>query len=289
MSWKEQLPAGVSNVQRTAEGFMGAVSIPPDGVGFVGRRCVDCKSMFRMLATSWPALPDDATVTCPYCGWQAHPDVFRTKAQEDRAMAAAETVAMQQAENQLDDIMRNFGRTSRSRPSSGFSMEFSYKPGLRRRVRPLPEIVEERARRTITCSNCGTHYAVYGASAFCPVCGPRAAIDTVLEGIAAARLMLALEDQLGVEQRAEARDLGVFDGAAADTVKNIVTQFEVFARDQFNARAANPADAVKNRGNVFQRLNETGQLFRDHCRIDRRSPAKMSGRGCERTSPAATS
>ena len=52
------------------------------------------------------------------------------------------------------------------------------------------------------------------------------------------------------------------------TVKNIVGLFEVFARSQFEARAANPAAAVKSKGNVFQRLDDTNQLFSDHCSID---------------------
>jgi sarcosine oxidase delta subunit len=268
MSWDPRLPDGVSNVTKTAEGFMAAVSIPPDENGYVGRRCTACQSMFRMLSDELAGVPEAASLTCPYCGRQAHSDEFRTEAQENRAIAAAEAIAMQQVEDQLDDMMRNFGSKSRSRSTSGFRVEFNYKPASRQPARPLPEIVEERARRTLTCSNCGTHYAVYGASAFCPVCGPRAATDTVLEGIARARYMLALEDQLPPEERDAARDMGVFDGAAADTVKNIVTQFEVFTRDQFNARAPNPAASVKGKGNVFQRLDDTAQLFTDHCGID---------------------
>jgi len=105
------------------------------------------------------------------------------------------------------------------------------------------------------------------------VCGPRAAVDTVLEQIAAGRVALAVEDQLAPAEAEAARDAGVFEGMAANTLKNIVTLFEVFARDQFNTHASNPAAAVKGKGNIFQRLDDTAQLFNDHCAIDLRAAA----------------
>ncbi|MGO9976200.1 MAG: hypothetical protein ACLP01_26035 [Solirubrobacteraceae bacterium] len=62
-----------------------------------------------------------------------------------------------------------------------------------------------------------------------------------------------------------ARAAGVFDRLAADTLKSVVTTFEVFARDQFTSRAANPL-ALKR--NVFQRLDNTAKLIAQHCGVD---------------------
>lgn len=39
MSWEHHLPDGVSDVQKTPDGFTGGVSIPPDEDGYIGRRC----------------------------------------------------------------------------------------------------------------------------------------------------------------------------------------------------------------------------------------------------------
>ena len=266
MSWESQVPDGVSDVQENDDGFTGAVSIPPDEDGYIGRHCGGCEGKFRMLVTEYNALPEDAELTCPYCGNRAHRSEFVTPAQRERAYAGAEAVGEQYIHEMLDDI---FGRNQPpANPSSMFSVEFKYTPGPRPVPRPLPEVIEDRARRIIVCPGCGTHYAVYSSSAFCPVCGPRAAADTVLEQIAAGRAALAVEDQLAPAEAEAARDAGVFEGMAANTLKNIVTLFEVFARDQFNARASNPAAAVKNKGNVFQRLDDTAQVFNDHCAID---------------------
>ena len=154
----------------------------------------------------------------------------------------------------------------RSNPSDALRIE--YLPGARPPIRTLRGIGEEKVIRTIACPGCDTHYAVYGASAFCPVCGPRPATDTVLERIEAGRRALALEDHLPADERDAARAAGVFDRFAADTVKNIVGPFEVFVRQQFNRRAANPAAAVKGKRGIFQRLDATTQLFTDYCSID---------------------
>jgi rubrerythrin len=269
VSWESHIPDGVSNVEKTPDGFTGTVSIHPDEDGYIGRRCDGCDGKFRMLVQEYNALPDDAELICPYCGNRAHHSEFMTVAQRERAYAAAEVIGSQYIQDMLDDIMgRTFGSRQSARSSSPFSVEFSYTPRPRPAPRPLPEVVEDRARRIIVCPGCGTHYAVYSTSAFCPVCGPRAAADTVLEQIAAGRAALAVEDHLPPAEADAARDAGVFEAMAANTLKSIVTLFEVFARDQFNARASNAAAAVKGKGNVFQRLDDTAQLFNDHCAID---------------------
>jgi hypothetical protein len=266
MSWKDRLPQGVNDLQETDDGFEAHVTIPSDEDGYIGRCCPGCQGKFRMLAEEYLKLPDRTRLTCPYCGHEDEQSEYGTEAQLGRGRAAAEAAAEQWFHEQVDQMMEGIFGRHRSNPSDSFSIE--YRPGARPPIRTLPEIVEDKVIRTIACPGCGTHYAVYGASAFCPVCGPRAATDTVLEGIEAGRRALALEDHLPAEERDAARAAGVFDRLAADTVKNIVGLFEVFAHDQFDRRAANPAAAVRGKGNVFQRLDDTAKLFSDHCSID---------------------
>ncbi len=266
MSWKSHLPDGINDLTRTHEGFQAGVEIPADEDGYIGRRCAACQGMFRMLPTEFNALPPEARLTCPYCGFDGDRNAFITEAQRERLRAAAAAVGEQYLHDEVDKMLkRALGGRSRSRSSGGFGVSIEVEPGRRPRPRSLPAIVEEKVLRTITCPTCANHYAIYGTTAFCPVCGPRAAADTVLDSIAAGRRALALEDHLPANERDAARAVGVFDRLAADTLKNVVTIFEVFAREQFNTRATSPP-ALK--GNVFQRLDDTAQLFLAHCGID---------------------
>lgn len=100
------------------------------------------------------------------------------------------------------------------------------------------------------------------------MCGPRAAAEKVLESVAAAREALAVEDRLGEEERESLRAAGVFERFAVDAIESVVSLFEVFAREQFHQRAVRADDAVRGRGNVFQRLDDTADLFREHVGVD---------------------
>jgi len=146
-----------------------------------------------------------------------------------------------------------------------FSIEMSVDSGSPPPIRVLPQYVEEKVRRTITCSNCSTIYAVYGASAFCPVCGPRATLAMVIEAFEAVRTALSLEDHLPEDAREQARAIGVFGNVAADTIKRVVTLFEVFARNQFVECVEAHVDALRKAGrSIFQRLDDADDLFSEH-------------------------
>jgi uncharacterized Zn finger protein (UPF0148 family) len=264
VSWQHRLPHGISGFRKTTQGFEASVSIPADEEGLFGRQCPDCERFFKMRVDQWEALPDDAVVTCPYCGQQPE-DVndFLTRQQNQRVQSAAEALAEQYVHQAIQDAFSGLG-TRRLRPGgSGIEIRVSHDPPPP--VRSLTTYVEEQVRRTITCDRCETVYAVYGATAFCPVCGPRAAADTVLEAVDRGRRSLGLEDALPDDLREQARADGVFDKTAADAVKEVVTLFEVFARDQFTARVPGHEEIVKQRGRgVFQRIDDVEALFAEH-------------------------
>lgn len=267
MSWQERLPDGLSNIETTDEGFQASLSLPVDEDGFLGRECPACEQPFKMNADQWQALPDEPQVVCPYCGEQPE-DVndFMTPDQRERVDAAINALAEQYVHGAFSDMLRqSFGSRPRRTGGGMFSIEMSVDTGSPPPIRVLPEYVEEKVRRTITCSNCSTIYAVYGASAFCPVCGPRATLATVIEAIEAARTALSLEDLLPEDAREQARAIGVFGNVAADTIKRVVTLFEVFARNQFEERVEAHVDALRKAGRgVFQRLDDADDLFGEH-------------------------
>jgi hypothetical protein len=265
MSWDDRLPEGVGDVDWGDGSFTTSIDIPVDNDGFFGRECPSCERFFKMRVDQWEAIPDDAPITCPYCG-EAPEDVsaFLTSDQSARVQAAAEAIAEQWAHKQLADMFRGLEKR-RLRPGEA-GLEITLNTGSPPPVRSLHDYVEEQVRRTITCDGCGSVYAVYGASAFCPVCGPRPALANVLDAIARQRDALALEDRLPADLRVEAQDKGLFDKATEDAIKEAVTLVEVYARDQFTTRVPGHESVIRRAGGrgVFQRLAGLDDLFAAH-------------------------
>lgn len=272
MSWQDlPKPDGVGDITDSEDGFEVPISIPSDEDGYFGRECPSCEAPFKMRDDEYKALPEEIELTCPYCGHQEEHSAFMSGAQHARAMAAAEGLLEQWMHGQLNDILGStFGRPS-SRPrrrDSFISIETSYAPGTPPPVRELPEVLEEQTRRVVECSSCGNHHAVYSATSFCPVCGPRPTGEKVLEAIIAAREALAVEDRLGEDERETLRAAGVFERFAVDAIESTVSLFEIFAREQFSRRVPDAQQHTKGKGNVFQRLDDTSALFAEHADVD---------------------
>ncbi len=266
MSWQERLPDGLSNIETTDEGFQASLSLSVDEDGFFGRECPACEQPFKINADQWQTVPDEAQVVWPYCGEQPE-DVndFMAPDQRERVDAAINALAEQYVHGAFSDMLRHSFGSTRRMGGGMFSIEMSVDSGSPPPIRVLPQYVEEKVRRTITCSNCSTIYAVYGASAFCPVCGPRATLAMVIEAIEAVRTALSLEDHLPEDAREQARAIGVFGNVAADTIKRVVTLFEVFARNQFVECVEAHVDALRKAGrSIFQRLDDADDLFSEH-------------------------
>lgn len=271
MSWDDlPRPDGVGDINESDDGIEVSISVPSDEDGFFGRKCPSCDAPFKMRSDEYKALPDEIELTCPYCGHREEHSAFMSAAQRERVMAAAEGLFEQWAHGQLNNILGStFGRRSpRPRRDSSISIEWSYTPGTPPAVRELPDVLEAQTRRVVECSTCGNHHAVYSASSFCPVCGPRPAGEKVLEAITAAREALAVEDRLGEDERETLRAAGVFERFAVDAIESTVSLFEIFAREQFAQRVSDAHQRTKGKGNVFQRLNDTAALFADHADVD---------------------
>lgn len=270
MSWEDRKPEGVGDIEHTDDGFTTSVSIPLDEDGYLGRECPECDSPFRIRGDDYKALPDETRLTCPYCGHCDDHSEFMTAAQLERVRAAALGIGTQYIHDMLSEVFgQAFGGPSGPARSGSFiSIETSYKPGSPPPIGELPDIVEEKVRRVVACSTCGTRYAVFSVSAFCPICGPRPAGEKVLEAIAAAREALAIEDRLGEEERETMRATGVFERIAVDAIESTVSLFEIFAREQFGERVADADDLTRRKGNVFQRLDDTAALFDEHAGVD---------------------
>lgn len=278
MSWQHlPKPDGVGEITESDDGFEVSISIPSDD-GFFGRECPSCEAPFKMRSDEYKALPDEIELTCPYCGHREEHSAYMSAAQHARVMAAAEGLVEQWMHGQVEQWMHGqlndmlgstFGRRQRRpRRDSFISIDWSYTPGTPPPVRELPEAVEEQTRRVVECSTCGNHHAVYSATSFCPVCGPRPAGEKVVEAIIAGREALAVEDRLGEDERETLRAAGVFERFAVDAIESTVSLFEMFAREQFAQRVPDAQLHTEGKGNVFQRLDDTAVLLSEHADVD---------------------
>jgi len=255
------MPEGVE-VEETEEGFSGSVELYVDEEGFFGRECGACERFFKLNVIDLEGRPDEQIFTCPYCGAKGDRDDFLTVDQRRRAEAALVEMAQQYV---LEETRKIFSDLKKSSRGSGVEIELPSKPFPM--SSPLPTYIEEPSRRSLACGDCGILYAVYGATAFCPICGPRLSATTILESIAAARRQLELEDLLPEQQREDSRAHGIFDQLAENALEDVVTLFEVYVKGQFISRVPTAPLILKqkgNTGNVFQRLEDADRLFHDN-------------------------
>jgi hypothetical protein len=261
-----RLPAGAEQTGVDAEGNPTfAVSMPSDEDGYFSRQCPQCEQTFRILQEDYQALPDDVTLWCVYCGHTDDHSEFLTDQQRDRAIAAVRAYGEQLIRNMLDGAFSDLERSSRGNKFVQFKYRRS--PYF---VEPLPQIDEERLRRAIRCPRCTINYAVFGEHRYCPSCGLLTEAEIAHDALdAETRKMEALaalpEDVLG-----ELRDHGVLDRSYADTLKAAVGIVETHAKNAFQSRVPAAAELVKGRGNVFQRLDDTADLFKTYLGIDLR-------------------
>ena len=258
---------GADVVGRQGDVFEMRVSVPTDEDGFFGRQCTGCSQVFRVDSDEYKALPEDLRLWCVYCGHHDEHSEFMTQQQRDRVMRAVGDLGVQLVGKMLGD---SFGRLSRprSQPGSGVEISFRSKPFY---PQPLPGINEERLVRVRQCGKCTLRYAVFGEHRFCPVCGPLPVGVVTLDALAAELARLDLLDEVSGEAAAALRERGVFSRIRVDTLENLVGLAENLARNVFHAAVADAVHRVRGKGNVFQRLDDTAELFADAGYADLRS------------------
>lgn len=245
-------------VGRRGDTFEMRVSMPPDDHGFIGRQCPDCAQMFRVDAADYEGLPDDLELSCVYCGHHAEHTDFVTQQQIDRARRAVGDLGVQLLGRAAEEI---FGRRSKRSPGrSGFAVEVSFR-STPFYPQPLPGIDEEQLIRVRSCAGCEVRYAVFGEHRFCPVCGPLPADVVAFDALGAETARLDGLAQLPAEAVATLREQGVFTRLWVDTMENLVGIVEALASATFHAAVDDAAARLKGKGNIFQRLVDTADLF----------------------------
>jgi hypothetical protein len=261
-----QLPDGASFDGESFDGSLNFhISIPSDERGFLGRECPECEQVFRMSVEDYDALPDDLRLWCVYCGHNDDHSEFLTTQQQERVMRVAQDVGVQLVQELLDDT---FGSMARRNRGGSFAVTYRSGPFF---PEPLPGISEEELVRERACESCGVHYAVFGEHRFCPVCGPLGPKVAALDAVGAEQARLDALELIPPGARAELRERGVFDRLYVDAIENVVGLIEHLAKAEFTRRVDDAATVLRKKGgNVFQRLEETADLFKEHLGRDLR-------------------
>lgn len=265
-----RMAPGASIVGSDGDVFEMRVSIPSDEHGFFGRQCPNCQQVFRIDGDDYEALPDEIELWCVYCGHHEAHSEFMTQQQLDRALRAVGDLGVQMVGQALDEVFSGFTSSRHSTRRSGFGIEIQYRtePFY---PEPLPGIDEEKLVRIRTCAGCSLRYAVFGEHRFCPVCGRLPAMAVALDALGAEIARLDGLAQLPPETAASLREQGVFTRLWVDTLENLVGVVETLASATFREAVSDAEQRLNGKGNIFQRLDHTADLFVDAGYPDLRS------------------
>lgn len=262
-----RMPDGAEIESESGSTVKISVAIPADDAGYFGRECPSCKRIFRMHVEEYKALPDGLRLTCPYCCHEEDHSQFFTKQQIDRTMGAAQEYASQLVAGSLDNIFTNMTRRVNSR-GGAVRMTYSGSSRLRAAPKPLPVIVEEAPIRERTCDRCLNRYAVFGDHVACPVCGPHPPKTVATDALDAQEAALSVVNHVPSEVLAQLREAGALEKTAAGVIGSVVGTIETFLKQTFLARVAGGDAIIVGKGNVFQRLEDAAQLYKDYLAID---------------------
>lgn len=262
-----RMPEGAEIVSENGSTVIIHVTLPPDDDGHIGRQCPSCKRIFRMHVQDYSALPDDLRLTCPYCCAEEDHDEFMTGQQKERAIAAAEEYVQQLVSGTLDEMFSDLDSKVNSRRGA---IRIGYSGDSRPSVRsqPLPPIIEEGLIRERQCAQCGNRYVVFGEHVACPACGPLPPWVVAEDALEAQEVALAALDQVPDAVLAQLREAGSLERSAAGALGSVVSILEKFLKQTFLDRVTGGDAIIARRGNVFQRLDDAAQLYRDHLSVD---------------------
>ena len=104
----------------------------------------------------------------------------------------------------------------------------------------------------------------------CRMSGLRAIPPKVVaeDAIEAQDTILDLFDHLPAQTLEQLREAGALERTAASTLGAVVCILETFLKQTFLRQVIGGDSLIARRGNIFQRLDDTALLYRDHCGID---------------------
>ena len=265
-----RLPDGVEVESKHGSTVTFRVTMPSDDAGHIGRQCPSCRQLFRLHADDYAALPDGLRLACPYCRFRADHGEFITPQQLERANAAVGDWAQQMVADKIGKALDGMVRTVNRSSSSGGMLRMTASRGPSRPFlpSPLPTITEPAPIRERQCQTCSNRYAVFGQHIACPVCGPLPPKVIAGDALAAQSAILDALGQLPADAFDQLRELGSVEQTASSALGAVVSALETHLKARFNDQVADAEPLTAGRGNIFQRLDHTAELFREHLGVN---------------------
>lgn len=203
------------------------IDIPTDEKGLTGRQCPNksCNQFFKIKCGTG-IKGDDLPCHCPYCGHTAIQFEFTTEDQLEYAKSVA-------ARRITDAIFKDLKKFEFNlKPKSSFSIGMSLKV-KRPHVSAIKNYQEEELETEVVCSNCGLHYAIYGAFAYCPDCSVHNSFQILEQNFHLIEKQLLLAEREGGELEHQ---------LVEDSLENAVAAFDAFGRKncEFFAKRNSP-------------------------------------------------
>jgi endogenous inhibitor of DNA gyrase (YacG/DUF329 family) len=269
------LPEGASDFQETADAFTMKLSIDADEEGYFGRECPDCGAYFKLKVDEYEELPDDLTLTCPYCGHSSDHSNFITADQKEKAVSVVREVAMPAVTDEVNRMLKLL--ETQADPRSLIDLSVRVNPG-RYTPQALHTYIETETRRDLKCASCSRHAAAYKISMYCPFCGLRPPLQAFEEGLGAMRAALDAFSKVPPQIALMLEAQGGAEALTVSALVDVVSGFETYTRERFRLAlrrkiGADEADRVVNslRPNAFQNLGNAASLYEEHLGVDLRS------------------
>lgn len=245
-------PDGMSELEKTPEGYSARIALLVDDDGTFGRECPqpDCLNYFKLYEQEFLAA-EGTELTCPACGHAGSVDTFFTPDQLERLGDAQRQFLEAAGHAVIGDFLREMGgRTLRGK---GFSLTYNTSQTPAPVARPLPTYEEQPTLRTFSCPN--RHRAViYDLLTACPYCGPDTPPRAVFDDNLAA-MSRRLDDAEAMSP--EARAAGEQTTAIEQALTRVISALQNLAK-QLHTQA----DKEPPTGNPWQNLDRLTKQWR---------------------------
>lgn len=228
------------------------IPIPPDEEGLIGRECPmpECEGYFK-LQQGTGLKGENLPGTCPYCGHQAAPDQFFTRAQ----IEYAKSVVIREVTGALLKDLKSF--EFNHRPSGSFGIGISLI--VSGQPSPIRHYREEKLETEVVCDRCTLRYTIFGVFGFCPDCAVHNSLQILNKNLELVQKLLAV---------AETQEPQIAQHLVENALEDCVSAFDGFGRETcrvFAAKAIQPEKAAEIR---FQNIAGARYRVREQFGID---------------------
>lgn len=249
-------------LRKLERGIQAPVNIVLDENGYLDRSCPSqqCQSRFKVLFSDWQEKVEDECAYCANCRYAAPADKWNTTEQDQYISQQG----LRHIHGIVDDaISRDIRRFNQSASNRGLvHVAMNYRPGAP--VVILPTEASKTFTMKYICGSCGCQYSSLGSAFFCPACGYNGVNTIFFETLNTINKSInsieAIHDALK-ERTDEHTATNAIRHLCENELVRVASALQRYAEAQFEDLPNRTDFTVKR--NVFQRLDESSQLWQD--------------------------